>query len=140
VAWPRRCRQKPNTGGQLRLKILFLQHKVLTQNSVRCTTTPPLFGKLLVGAEPAAARQELRPLKNPKSHRCPTLRTKASLILSIPNYPLSRQGKSLDYGGKAEKAKGYRSFLKVFSENALDLANKKVYNHIVILTMPLLPP
>jgi len=59
-------------------------------------------------------------------------------MLPIPHYLPSRQGKSLDYGGKAEKAKGYRSLLKVFSENALDFANKKIYNHIVIWTMPLL--
>ena len=33
----------------------------------------------------------------PQSYRCPTARAQASLILSIPNNPLSRQGKSLDY-------------------------------------------
>jgi len=38
-----------------------------TNNSVFCIITPPLFGKLLVGAEPAAARQELRLLDNLKA-------------------------------------------------------------------------
>ncbi len=32
-----------------------------------------------------------------QSHRCPTARAQASLMLSIPDYPPSRQGKSLDY-------------------------------------------
>jgi len=36
-------------------------------NSVPCIITPPLFGKLLVGAEPAAARQESCPQDDEKS-------------------------------------------------------------------------
>ena len=63
----------------------FAKHTVaFTTNSVPCIITPPLFEKI----------QELRPLDDLKSADA---QAQVSLILSIPNYLPSRQGKSLDY-------------------------------------------
>jgi hypothetical protein len=57
--------------------------------------TPPLFGKLLVGAKPTAARRELCPLDDPQIHRCPIVQAQASLMyiyqiihLSVNENPL----------------------------------------------------
>ena len=62
------------------------KHKVaVTTNSVFCIITPPL-----------SKTKRIAHAGETQSHRCPTARAQASLILSIPNYLLSRQGKSPD--------------------------------------------
>jgi hypothetical protein len=38
-------------------------------------------------------------LLDEKNHRCPTVQAQASLILSIPNYPPRRQGKTFENAG-----------------------------------------
>ncbi len=64
-----------------------MKHKVIatTLRLKRFMITPPLFVKIA---------------RIPKSFGSPTEQAQASLMPSIPNYPPSRQGKSLDNTGK----------------------------------------
>ena len=65
----------------------FAKHTVaFTTNSMLYIIIPPL-----------TKTKWITDVDETQSHRCLTARAKASLILSIPNYLPSRQGKSLDY-------------------------------------------
>jgi hypothetical protein len=60
--------------------ILTASTKSQLQLYVAHNNSSSLFGKLLVGAKPTAARRELRPLADPQIHRCPIVQAQASLM------------------------------------------------------------